>query len=95
MMGRVVDLDVSDLEPPEPLETTLERLRTLPEGHALRMIHRMKPCLLYDRLAELGFESDTREGRDGRCQVYLWRRGDAPAEAAARRLAGGLPPWRD
>ncbi len=90
-----MDLDVSDLEPPEPLMRTLERLRALPPGHALRMIHRMKPCLLYDHLPELGFRADTREGRDGRCQVYLWREGDAPAEAAARRLAADLPAWRD
>jgi len=95
MAGPVVDLDVSDLEPPEPLLRTLAALKQLPEGHYLRMIHRMKPHLLYEHLPDLGFLADTREGRDGRCEVYLWREGDAAAAQAASQAAAGLPPWRE
>ena len=95
MTARLVDLDVSDLEPPEPLLRVLEALRRLPEGHCLRMIHRLQPRLLYGQLPELGFLADTREGEGGRCEVYLWRKGDAQAEQLARQAAGSLPPWRD
>jgi len=95
MTGKVVDLDVSDLEPPEPLLRTLEALEQLPEGYCLRMIHRMKPRLLYERLPERGFLADTREGKEGRCEVYLWRRGDAQAARAAARAASELPAWRE
>jgi len=95
MADPVVVLDVSDLEPPEPLLRALAALEQLPEGHFLRMIHRMKPRLLYERLPELGFQADTRQGKDGRCEVYLWREGDAEAAQAAARAAASLPPWRE
>lgn len=95
MAQGVVDLDVSDLEPPEPLLRTLAALKKLPEGHCLRMIHRMKPRLLYERLPELGYLADTREGKDGRCEVYLWRSGDEKAARSAAEAMAGLRPWRD
>ncbi len=91
----VVTLDVSDLEPPEPLIRTLEALRNLPPGHCLQMIHRMRPALLYGEAAEMGYDSETRRDRQGRCRVFLWRRGDREAETAARRLAAEHAPWSD
>ena len=90
-----ITLDVSDLEPPEPLIRTLDALRTLPPGHCLQMIHRMRPALLYGEAAKLGFDSDTRRDRQGRCRVFLWRRGDREAAATACRLAAGHAPWSD
>jgi hypothetical protein len=88
-------LDVSSLEPPEPLVLTLEQAETLRPGEYLRMLHRRKPCLLYERLERAGFLHDTRNGRDAECEVFIWRRGDEPAEAAAREAAGLLPPWQE
>lgn len=95
MSKPVVDLDVSELEPPEPLLRTLEALERLPGGYCLHMIHRMKPRLLYERLPRLGFVADTREGAGGRCEVFLWRQGDEEAARAARAAAGDLPPWQE
>ncbi|HIE54278.1 MAG TPA: DUF2249 domain-containing protein [Chromatiaceae bacterium] len=95
MNGGRLDLDVSELEPPEPLLRVLEALEELPRGYCLRMIHRLKPRLLYEHLPRLGFLADTREGEKGRCEVYLWRKGDKQAEDLVRREAGELPPWRE
>ncbi len=75
-------LDVSDLEPCEPLERTLEALATLAPGERLCVLHRREPRLLYPLLAEQGFEWSTREGGEQAFEIRIWRRGD---EAAAPR----------
>lgn len=92
-MDGVILLDVSELEPPEPLTRTMAELQRLPEGHCLQMVHRFKPCLLYDNLAPLAILADTREGVGGRCEVFLWHRGDRIGEHCAREAAALLPPW--
>ena len=47
-------LDVSMLEPCEPLERTLEQSRVLQPGDYLKVIHRREPHLLYPLLEKLG-----------------------------------------
>ena len=88
-------LDVSDLEAPEPLIRALDRVKALSRGQFLHLNHRLKPCLLYDNLAELGYDHDTRAGSSGMCEVFIWRHGDNTAEGLARRTAEKLPLWRD
>ncbi len=95
MAEALVDLDVSDLEPPEPLLRATVALQNLPRGKALHMIHRLRPRLLYPEAERLGFESDTRQGPDGRCEIFFWRRDDPAAARAARTAAAALPPWRE
>jgi hypothetical protein len=91
----VVTLDVSALEPPEPLVQALQALRSLPEGACLELVHRMRPVLLYEQAAALGFDADTRQDEAGRCRVYFWRRDDPVAQARARDLAERFAPWRE
>ncbi len=86
-------LDVHTLAAPEPLVLALAALNELPSGSYLRMRHRMKPCLLYDRIEPLGFGHDTRRGADGMCEVFIWRYDDGGAAAAARAAAAALAPW--
>ena len=88
-------LDVSGLEPPEPLVQALEAAERLSSGDYLRMLHRREPCLLYPYLDAGGFASETRAGRETAVEVFVWRRGDEAAEAAARAVAEALPPWED
>lgn len=64
-------MDVSDLEPPEPLERVLDALADLPAGDRLRMIHRREPFPLYDLLRRLGYGWQT-EGKDGRYEILIW-----------------------
>ncbi len=86
-MARERLLDVSDLEPPAPLVDTLEAAQTLASGEYLRMVHRRDPCLLRDHLDQQGFGYITRSQEEGCVQTFIWRRGDAEAEAAARAAA--------
>jgi hypothetical protein len=77
-------LDVSALEPPEPLVRTLEAAEALPEGVYLRMLHRRDPCLLPDNLRQRGFAFQQRRGVRTAVEVFIWRNGDAVAEQAAK-----------
>ncbi|HEY0635467.1 MAG TPA: DUF2249 domain-containing protein [Gammaproteobacteria bacterium] len=91
-MAREVVLDVSELEPPEPLLQSLAATDRLERGDYLRLLHRRRPCLLYDNLQQRGFASETRAGREVACEVFIWREGDEEAARAARAIAATLPP---
>lgn len=45
-------LDVSDLEPPEPMERILDALDEMPAEDCLRVRHRREPYPLYNNLIE-------------------------------------------
>jgi len=77
-------LDVSDLEPPEPLTQTLEAAENLAAGQYLRMLHRRDPCMLYGNLDDNGFKYIQREGKTTAVELFIWREDDAEAEAAAK-----------
>ena len=85
-------LDVSDLEPPEPLEHTLAAAEALPPGHFLRMTHRRYPCLLEQQLTARGFRCEILGDDDSKTtETFIWRDGDGKAEAAAHeRMAKTL-----
>jgi uncharacterized protein (DUF2249 family) len=57
----VVVLDVRGLEPPEPMERTLEALAALPRGKTLVQLNVRVPQFLLPRLAERGFTYEVRE----------------------------------
>lgn len=91
-MAREVVLDVSELEPPEPLLQSLAATDRLERGDYLRLLHRRRPCLLYDNLQQRGFACETRAGRVVACEVFIWREGDEEAARAARAIAATLSP---
>ena len=88
-------LDVSELEAPEPLLQAVESLESLPHGDYLRLRHRMKPCHLYAMLAKNALAWDTRHGQVVKCEVFIWHAGDDVAKADAAKVAATLPPWED
>ena len=94
-MANAVVLDVSELEPPEPLALTLESAARLQPGYYLRMRHRRFPCLLFDDLGKQGFRHLVRGGHDIACEVLIWREGDLEAARAAEATAKELPQWRE
>lgn len=81
-------LDVSDLEPPEPLVQTLEAAEELAPGYYLRMLHRRDPCMLYGNLDNNGFKYFQREGSKTAVELFIWREGDAEAAAAVTAIIG-------
>lgn len=81
-------LDVSDLEPPEPLVRTLAAAEALGPGQFLRMLHRRHPCLLGENLSERGFDCIVRPGGRAAVETLIWRRDDPVAVARAGQAAG-------
>jgi uncharacterized protein (DUF2249 family) len=76
-------LDVSMLEPCEPLNRTLAAIMELSEGDYLRVIHRREPHLLYPLLEKQGFSRLTVAGHsEAAFDIYIWRQQDTAAEAA-------------
>ncbi|MCB1871119.1 MAG: DUF2249 domain-containing protein [Gammaproteobacteria bacterium] len=76
-------LDVSELEPCEPLERTLAAITLLETGDYLRVLHRREPHLLYPLLEKGGFVWSTRAGRTGQFELLIWHQDDQSAESAA------------
>lgn len=93
MMAREECLDVSDLEPPDPMMRTLDAAERLQPGCYLRMTHRREPCMLYDRLEDRGFAYDTRSADNGQCLVFIWRSDDPEAGEAAQSSAAQHELW--
>jgi len=77
-------LDVSQLEPCEPLERVLATLPTLQPGEYLQVLHRMEPHLLYPILTQTGYAWLTKSGQTTPIEIYIWRADDNQAQLAAQ-----------
>ena len=66
-----IELDVRDLEPPEPLEQALAAISLLKSGEQLRMLHHREPFPLYAILRERGFNYRTTQLADGSYEVLI------------------------
>jgi len=91
MARREILLDVSGLEPPEPLVRTVAAAERLRKGEYLRMLHRRGPCLLRDNLTERGFGFHVRPGRQAAVETLVWRKDDPEGERLAAHAAGEPP----
>ena len=87
-MEHEIILNVSDLEPPEPLEKALDAIETLTPGQYLRMLHNREPFPLYTILEDTGFKYTVREGQETVFEIFIWRRNDDVAAAAIHSVAG-------
>lgn len=65
-------LDVSDLEPPEPLERILDALDTLGAGDWLHVRHRREPFPLYGFLQRLGYVWRTERTGEAAFEILIW-----------------------
>lgn len=70
-----VRLDVRGLEPPEPMQRTLEALEILPADHTLVQINVRVPQFLLPILAERGYEWEVDESAADQVFVRIRRRG--------------------
>lgn len=79
-------LDVSGLEPPEPLERILDALADLPEGDWLRVRHRREPHPLYGMLRNMDYRWYTVARSPDDFEILIWPAslGAAPPDTAAR-----------
>jgi hypothetical protein len=65
-------LDVSDLEPPEPLERILDSLDQLGAGDWLHVRHRREPFPLYGFLRRLGYAWRTERTGEAAFDILIW-----------------------
>ena len=71
-------IDARWLEPPEPMELTLDALGSLVHNGRLRLlIHRM-PHMLFPILQEWGYSYQTNSNDDGTYEILIWQK--EPAE---------------
>lgn len=68
-----VELDVRNLEPPEPMVRILEALNTLPEGGLLLVHHHREPMLLYDKLRQRGYSWQVERLGEQEYMVKIWK----------------------
>ena len=89
-MAREHLLDATDMEPPEPLVRALELIDGLGKGDYVRFRHQREPFLLYDNLKQGNFSFISCTGSDVEYEVFIWREGDAEAQAAVQTQADKL-----
>lgn len=80
-------LDVSMLEPCEPMERALEALQDLAPGEYLRLLLRQEPRLLYPMIEQIGMYWHSRRGERTAWEVLICRGDDALARAAVGAVA--------
>ena len=93
MLDQCVFIDVSELPPPEPLAKSMQAVKELKPGQYLHIHHWREPLLLYERLEKLNFTHTAKLGDGEFCEIFVWRKDDAIAVAAAERVANQLPLW--
>lgn len=69
--GDVVIIDVRELEPPEPMQRTLEALSRLEPGQTLVQINARVPQFLLPKLEERGFSYEIREQTEELVRIFI------------------------
>lgn len=67
----VIEMDVRDLEPPEPMIKILGKVRELDEKTILLVHHHREPMMLYEKLEEIGFQAVTTKINDNYYKVAI------------------------
>jgi len=80
----IIRIDVSELEPPEPMERILARLRELRAGQLLRVRHRREPFPLYPILEQAGYEHCCIPTETEAFFIYIWPHAAPVTEAFCR-----------
>ena len=68
---KVILNDVSELEAPEPLIRTINILPKIKKGSYMKMIHRMRPCNLFDALGKNGYGYFEKNIKDG-VEIFIY-----------------------
>ena len=77
----IIPIDVSELEPPEPMEQILARLRQLQAAQLLRVRHRREPVPLYPMLEQAGYEHCCIPIGTEAFLIYIWPHSTPVTEA--------------
>ncbi len=74
-----ITLDVSQLEPCEPMERILATLPNLQVGEYLHVLHRMEPHPLYPILTQKGYSWNIKASKQP-IEIYIWHSDDLTAK---------------
>jgi len=66
------ELNVSELEAPEPLERILDALADIAEEDWLKVIHRMNPVPMYSIVKGMGYLCHTKQVAPRRFEILIW-----------------------
>jgi len=72
MMDQIT-LDVSALEPPEPMTNILLALSELRPGQYLKVTHRREPVPLYEKLIDAGWRYYCHSPASNNFHIYIYR----------------------
>jgi TusA-related sulfurtransferase len=74
MSEEIITVDVSEFEPPLPLQAITERLRDLRRDQKLKVIHRMFPCVLPELAEKMGMKYQVLVQTEERVEVLIEHR---------------------
>ena len=77
----IVSIDVSELEPPEPMERIFARLQQLQPGQLIRVRHRREPFPIYSLLEQAGYKYCCIPSGTESFLIYIWPH-SAPVDEA-------------
>lgn len=69
-----ITLDVSELEPPQPMTEILLALSELQAGQCLKVKHRREPFPLYSRLEAAGWQHYCHSLASNDFRIYIYRK---------------------
>lgn len=70
----VVEVDVRELAPPEPMMKILETLGSINDDSVLVVHHHREPVMLYDKLEERGFSAITNKINDNYYKIVITKK---------------------
>lgn len=71
--GKLLEIDVRELEMPQPMMRILESLENLPADKALYVLHKRIPVFLLPELAQRGFDYRSRQLSDNEVHLLIFR----------------------
>jgi len=69
----LVEVDVKQLAPPEPMTVILSALAQLTDGQCLLVSHRRQPFPLYEKLQQAGWAYHCEVNSDDNISLYIYR----------------------
>ncbi|MDG3084874.1 DUF2249 domain-containing protein [Vibrio hannami] len=82
-MVYIVNLDVSLMEPPQPMREICKKLESIKTGEVLHVTHRRKPVPLFEML-DPRFAFDHQEFAPDDHHIWFWLKDDSDAEQYIR-----------
>ena len=67
----VIEIDVRELPPPEPMMKVFENLNQIDENTLLLVHHHREPLMLYPKLSERGFKAQSNKINDNYYKVFI------------------------